>query len=166
MNQYVEKYPNFYPLEYQMIDFYKTGTELAKIYVPNLIKKGKTCIGVIVNTDTSEIGHVGKHWFCLFIDARHEPVTIEYFNSSGSNPMDVIHKRMREIAHDLRKAGKKSKVIASTLTEIQKDHSSCGVYSLIYIYSRLKEKPIDWFLKDHVGDMHMMEFRKRLFLNE
>ena len=52
-----------------------------------------------------------------------------------------------------------------TELEIQKSHTECGVFSLIYIYSRLKGKPQNWFAVIGIKDSHMLKFRKRLFLN-
>ena len=168
MEQWSKKY-KFYNIPFQMIDFYETGDELSTIDVPKLIKEGYETMGVVLNTDVST--GPGKHWFCLFIDARKLPYTIEYFNSSGSNPPTPVHRRMREIGHDINKAfslkgSDRAQVVMANKDELQKSRTECGVWSLIYIYSRLEKKPDDWFKKEGVLDEHMYKFRERLFLNE
>jgi hypothetical protein len=168
MEQWTKKY-KFYHIPFQMMDFYETRGELSKIDIPALIKDGYKTFGCVLNTDVST--GPGKHWFCVMIDARSLPYTIEYFNSSGKNPYYPVHKRMREIAHDINRVfdlkGKdRTQVITANNDELQKSRTECGVWSLTYIYSRLENKPKDWFKKAGVLDEHMIKFRERLFLNE
>ncbi len=164
--QWSLEYQSFYPIPFQMIDFYEQDTELAYIDIPGLIKQGYDTFGCVLNTDVSTGG--GEHWFCLFVGARDERITIEYFNSSGMNPYYPVHRRMREIGHEIVKSnpGKKVDVVCANFEELQKSDTECGVWSLIYIRSRLKGKPINWMQTEGVKDSDMFKYRKRLFLNE
>lgn len=167
-------------------------TYLAKTDFVGLVKQGYTVFGLVINTDVWK--NQGKHWFALVIDLRNFldsleklkagtinqsqviPIQIEYFNSSGRDPKYQIHIKMLKILHEFSdyfrhldplymSIPKIADVRMISELEIQKSHTECGVFSLIYIYSRLKNKPQNWFLDKGVKDKHMLAFRKRLFLN-
>jgi hypothetical protein len=160
---------NFYHISYQMIDFEKVGSKLSKTRLKDIIDNKYDCFGVVLNTDTSEPDHRGKHWFCLFGDFKHagtkeDPYTLEYFNSSGNPPMTEVDVWMQKAVHDLLKDTKKVCVIVrATNQQLQYSRSECGVFSLMYIYSRLKGHPIDWFNIVKADDVDMIEMRKHFF---
>lgn len=154
----------FYPVPFQMIDFYDTNTELANLDVVSIFNKGFNTIGMVLNTDVST-GR-GIHWFALFIDGRGDQITIENFNSSGENPYPVILKKMVEIEKELIDNGcdvKNVEVHNAIFTDIQKSRTECGVWSLVYIYSRIKGKPITWLDDMRATDKDMYEIRSKLF---
>lgn len=163
LDQAHEKWPEFLPLPFQMIDFADTNTELATIHIPTIAKSYNTW-GVVINTDKSHVngGRGGIHWFALFGDMRKQPWTVEYFNSSGELPLPRIRDLFKKVAEqdpDLKF------VIASTFQQ-QHDGHSCGPYSLYYILSRLEGVPVSYFQKNTIGDKVMLKFRKFLFRSD
>lgn len=198
MYQCGQKWKDFYPMPFEMIDFEEQKnnpsipTFLAKTDFIGLVKKGYKTFGCVINTDLW--ANLGKHWFAMFIDLRSFldsleklrkgeinkdqviPIQIEYFNSSGMDPKLQIHRKMIQILHEFSdyfrsvdslfaNLIKIAEVKKITELEIQKSHTECGVFSLIYIFSRLKNKPQSWFEDVGIKDSHMLKFRKRLFLN-
>lgn len=157
----------FYHIPFQMIDFAKVKSELSRTRLEDIIKKGYDCFGVVLNTDISS-GR-GKHWFCLFGDFKHagtreDPYTLEYFNSSGNPPMNEVEIWMQKAAHDLlRDTGKVVEIVRSMTRRIQYSNTECGVFSLMYIYSRLQGHPSDWFYKVKAGDDDMIKMRAHFF---
>jgi len=155
----------FYPIPFQMRDFEDKGTELANINFKTLYDNGYRVFACVPNTDWSS-GN-GQHWFALFFDFRKEPYTLEYFNSSGECPLPEFNSWLNNTEQTLQKKFKKKvKKVIATRVQNQYDNSSCGCYSLYYIYSRLKDIPWEWFRKNRVPDERMHEFRKFLFNEE
>jgi hypothetical protein len=156
----------FYHIPFQMIDFEKTGTELSKLDIQALMSKGYKSFGVVLNTDVSTGG--GKHWFCLYGDLDHagtekDPIVIEYFNSSGNSPMDSVANWLEGTEHELRKSGVEARIHRSVPRRLQESQTECGVWSLMYILSRLKGRPAEWFYNTKANDMDMIDVRKYLF---
>ena len=153
---------NFLHVEFQMRDFEKTNGSLSNIDFAKEYRKGVRCFGVVFNTDTSN-GN-GEHWFAIFGDFAKEPFTIEYFNSSGDDPLPEISKWMKDTKNHLEKELKKSvKDIVVSKFANQKDNHSCGSYALFYIISRLTGKPNSYFSENAIGDKTMHDFRYHLF---
>ena len=170
LQQYKKKFPDFHHVEFQMIDFNEKGTALSDINLPDCITKGIKYVGCIVNTDISAPGHHGIHWFAIFIDlsrtgTTRDPFTIEYFNSSGRQPMEEIqiwaHRKIQELELSMRNSH--CEFVTSTRIRQQNDKHSCGPYSLYYIISRLEGTPWRWFGLNYITDAKMHEFRKHLF---
>jgi hypothetical protein len=159
----------FKHIPFQMIDFMKTGTELSRTNLKDLIKKGYDCFGVVLNTDITAPDHYGKHWFCLYGDLQHkgtpeDPYVIEFFNSSGNPPMQGLEIWLQKAIHDLKRDTKQfAKIHRSIPKRIQLSETECGVWSLMYIKSRLESHPIDWFYTVKADDQDMIDMRKHLF---
>jgi hypothetical protein len=155
----------FYHVPFQMIDFATTGTELANLDLIDLRKKGFDCFGVIINTDVST-GR-GIHWFCIYGDLKPKdngPITLEYFNSSGYPPRPEITYWLEKTALDLRRAGLNCEIIYATGgKQVQYSKTECGVWSLVYIRSRLDDHPYHWIMTMNADDEDMIEYRKRIF---
>jgi len=73
MKQYEDAYPNFAfigpsPIDFDKPKVYNTCVwdELCKFNLGSLLKKNKTKIGLIFNTDPHYKG--GSHWICMYID--------------------------------------------------------------------------------------------------
>jgi hypothetical protein len=173
---------------YQMLDFAKFDTKFSRADYTKLLDKFDT-FGCIINTDKWSKEGRGIHWFATFIDARvfdesyvdklgNKPhdVTIEYFNSSGHYPyIEIIEwqgKVKEQIEqyiskHDeLKSRNIKVNFINVSKSQIQKDNHSCGVYSLFYIYYRLKGVPYTEFNNSNLHDKKMTKFRQFLFRKE
>ena len=157
----------FYHVPFQMIDFVETRSELSKLDPLELKKQGYNCFGVVINTDVSTGG--GIHWFCIYGDLDHagtveDPIQLEYFNSSGYTPRPEMEKWLRTIEMEMLKRGVRANVIYATGgKQIQYSKTECGVWSLVYIYSRLSGKPYYWMATVGANDNDMIEYRQRLF---
>jgi hypothetical protein len=162
LEQWTYKYKNFYPIPFQMRDFEKNNTELATLDYKNLYNKGFVYFACVPNTDWSSGG--GQHWFALFFDFSKEPFTLEYFNSSGELPLPEFNSWLNKSEQQLQNKFKKP-VKKEIVTDVQNqyDNSSCGCYSLYYIYSRLNGIPMEWFRNNTIEDEKMHDFRKFLF---
>lgn len=156
----------FYHIPFQMIDFKRMGTELATLDIPALMKQGYKSFGVILNTDVSTGG--GKHWFALYGDLDHagtekDPIVLEYFNSSGNSPMREVSEWLDDTEVELRKLGIEAVKHRSATRRLQQSQTECGVWSLMYLLSRLKGRSPDWFYKTKANDKDMIDVRKYLF---
>jgi hypothetical protein len=157
----------FFCIPFQMIDFMKVGSELSSLDLGEVIKNGHDCFGVVLNTDISS--GKGKHWFCLYADFSKEgtkdnPYTLEYFNSSGNPPLDAVIIWMEEACHNLLKYYKKyCDIVRSAPRRLQHSQTECGMWSLLYIRSRLENKPPTFFYTCKATDEDMIRYRGLLF---
>ncbi len=152
-------YIDYNPMDLKSIDFIK---ELKGSGV--LLDNGDLkSYGVVMNTDTSD-GR-GIHWFSIFMDFSSNPMTIEYFNSSG---FDIKNKNFKMFLLNL--ADKISVNVAPCkfikVSDIQHQKSStsnCGVYALYYLWKRLGGTPYTHFRDNKISDDHIVTFRKYFF---
>jgi hypothetical protein len=159
----------FKAIPFQMIDFADVGTELSQDnLVYNLIRDKYDAFAVVLNTDVSS-GR-GKHWFCIFGDLQHagtaaDPHVIEYFNSSGNPPMSPVAVWIEKTKMDLSEDHKIEAVRLDCVPQIlQQSHTECGVWSLMYIRSRLDGKPPNWFYSVRTTDDDITAIRKLFFI--
>lgn len=154
----------FYHIPFQMIDFERTGSELQQTDLVDLLKKGYSCFGVVINTDVSS-GR-GIHWFCLYGDLKADPIQLEHFNSSGYDTKPEVYAWLQQQSINLNRAGYKTEIINATGgKQIQYSRTECGVWSLVYIFSRLKNHPYHWMVAVGANDEDMIQYRSRLFRN-
>ena len=165
LSQFRKKFKekHFFHIPFQMRDFEKKNTELARLNWEQEYAYGYRTFGTIINTDYSN--GQGIHWFAIFGDFldNSEEFTIEYFNSSGELPLIEISVWMKKMER-LLNFKKNIKSIVVTRIKNQKDSSSCGVYSLYYIYLRLNNIPYKWVSENVIGDKKMKLFRQALFI--
>lgn len=162
LENYRKKFPKFYHVNYQTIDFAEHNTELATINFVDMLKnKEYDCLGVVLNTDVST--GPGKHWFALFVDMRKSPITFEFFNSSGRLPVQEMQIWLIEKVVACRKEGVDAENIIASKIQHQKKDTECGPYALFYIWSRLNNVPVEVFEKRRITDEEMIEFRKVIF---
>lgn len=175
--KYAKKFKSFYYFPYQMIDFYKFSNKFTKADWIKLIKFGYDKFAVIINTDKWDGGGNGIHWFCIFIDvksmsAKYGEIIVEYFNSSGNEPLVEILRWFSKLKVDLEtKYRDQGKIVDVKFieplhrTQVQFDTHSCGVYCLFYIYYRLLGYKVEEFNRNTIYDSKMMKFRQFLFRN-
>ena len=89
----------FYHIPFQMRDFEKVGSELAEVDLFDLFESGTKTFGVVLNTDWSSGG--GIHWFCIFGEHYGDKIVIEYFNSSGKQPLPEVQAWLHKTKHYL-----------------------------------------------------------------
>lgn len=158
---YAIKYKEFLHLPFQMIDFAKYNTELTNIDWKTVVNAYK-CLGVVLNTDIT--GNPGQHWFALFIDWRSDPVSFEYFNSSGRSPPDEIMEFAAKSMTALQQyLGKTPIFEAVAKVRHQTKNSECGMYSLFYIISRIKKIPYSKFMYNKIDDSQVEKLRPIYF---
>jgi len=156
---------HFVHINYQMIDFEETQTDLAKFDIVNEYNEKKMrTFGVIINTDSYKSGVGGIHWFAVFGDFRNDNCyTIEYFNSvPGIEPKEISNWAMKQRHHVSKAMGKQVKYVTVNRLKHQTDTHSCGPYSLYYIWCRLHKIPSRYFCEYEVPSHLMHEFRKHL----
>jgi hypothetical protein len=157
----------FYHMPFQMIDFAETGSDLAQVDLMAIKAAGYGAMGVVINTDRHR--GPGKHWFCLYVDLGHDgtetdPITLEYFNSSGNPPASEISDWLEQTSHKLLRDDKiHAEIVRSAARRLQQSHTECGVWSLLYIRERLEGKPPTWYYDVGANDNDMISARARLF---
>ena len=167
MKQYEHVYKCFEFLGPSPIDFDKhklygecVWEELCKFNLLETIKRGKSKIGIIFNIDPHY--KEGSHWVAMFIDMTHPLHYIDYFDSAGDKPPQLIHKFMKSIKTKFDK-NKDDSVLIYNDRRHQYGTSECGVYSIYYILSRIENKTPFELSKKHITDAQMNKLRDYYF---
>ena len=163
LDQLVKRFPErkFLHIPYQMRDFEKVGTRLATVDLAEEFKTHDT-FGCVLNTDYST-GR-GIHWFCIFGEKYRDKIVLEYFNSSGKEPLPEIQAYLHKNKHYLEKSMKLPVEIKyNTGVQYQRDEHSCGVYSVMYIYSRLSGVAFQEIKTEQFNDDLMHKARLFMF---
>ena len=172
MNQYEKTYKCFdfmgpSPIDYDTHKLYGecVWEELCHFNLEEQIKKGKSKIGVIFNTDPHDKG--GEHWISLFINIKKGEIF--FFDSAGNKIPNQIMKFVNNVIEQGRSLQKNSinfKFNQNYPVEHQYKNTECGVYSLFFIIHMLEDKITGHYLKTHVlKDEYMEQFRK-VYYNE
>jgi len=167
LDQFETRFSNrkFLHIPFQMRDFEKVGTQLATIDLADKLKSEYKTFGVVLNTDYSN--GKGIHWFCLFGENYGNKIVLEYFNSSGKEPLAEVQAWLQKTKHYLAKELKiPVEIHYSTGIVFQNDDASCGVYCLAYIWLRLEQISPKWFNTENFNDTMMHKVRKNLFRHE
>jgi hypothetical protein len=162
--QFQKRFENkkFLHIPFQMRDFEKIGSELSTIDLADKFNEGYKTFATVLNTDYSS-GR-GIHWYCIYGEHYGNKIVIEYFNSSGRNPLPETQAWLQKTRHYLEKELKiPVEVKYTTGISYQRDEHSCGVYCLAYIWARLEGIPFEWFKADNFNDSMMQKLRKNLF---
>jgi hypothetical protein len=170
MKQYEKTYKCFEFLGSTSIDFdlRKNNScvcnKLCNFNLADQIKRGKTKIGIVFNTDPHYKG--GEHWISLFINIKKR--FIYFFDSVGT----ACPKEIRVFADRVINQGKEMQ--PPIIFEFDQNHpvshqntnTECGVYSLFFIINMLKDNLTKEYLKKHrLKDKYIEKFRK-IFFNE
>jgi len=180
LSQYEKLFPFFHAINFTMDDWdnkFGRNPEIVELgtnplYVCNIIRNNKKCIGFIMNTD--KWSGNGIHWTAMLIDFRNPANwNIEFFNSSGKPPSKSIKNLIDNIIDNLHLCN--AKPIDCTINHInitkhehQTSDTECGVYCLFYIYNRCKGISSKYFENDEynrITDNSMISFRKYIFWN-
>jgi hypothetical protein len=167
LDQVEKKYPEFLHIKFHMRDFATNADHslnLVNLDMAAEIKKGKLQFGVVFNTDYST-GR-GIHWFSIFGDFKDKPFTIEYFNSSGEEPLPEIESWMLDAAAKLsRQLNEPVNPVIVSKVEYQQNNYACGTYALYYLMSRLAGTDVSQFAGDRnvINDETMEAFRQYIF---
>jgi hypothetical protein len=169
MKQYEKAYDCFdfigpSPIDFDTRQLYGecVWEELCNFDLKKLIKKGKTKIGIIFNTDPHN--KPGQHWISMFINIKKGKIF--FFDSTGDkspNEIKVLIKRIKEQGNDI-VPPIDFKVDSNEGTEHQYGNTECGIYSIFFIVHMLEDKTTDHYLKTHIlKDEYMQEFRHIYF---
>lgn len=154
MEHYEKKYEDFEFIGPYPIDFKYIYEEFFNLNLKKLMKNKKR-LGIVFNTDTSN--GPGEHWISLFLDLDSN--TICFFDSGGDNPPKEVMNLIKEFKKECKKMNEKMSVIINK-KQFQFDNSSCGVWSLFHIISRLKGQSCDFIYKNKKSNDKLM-YKKR-----
>lgn len=163
LKQWAAKFTDFYAFDFNMRDFKKAGASLATTLPSDLYKRGFRTFGCVINSDV--YSGRGIHWMAIFGDMRGDTWSVEFFNSSGNEPVAEFADYLVWAAADLNTLHK-TKIYKATGVEHQKTITECGVYALYYIWARLNNTPADYFTHNVITDVLCFELRQHLFYDK
>jgi len=136
--------------------------ELCNFNLEKLVKKGKTKIGIIFNTDPHN--KPGQHWISMFVNIKKKKIF--FFDSTG----DKAPKEITVLINRIKEQGTKMnprinfKVDSNEGIEHQYGNTECGIYSIFFIVHMLEDTMTEHYLKTHIlKDEYMEKFRKIYF---
>lgn len=170
MKQWGAHNRDFYPYNFHMLNYASYSYRNGRVYntpdtlvtIPfDAIYPAQKCAGCIINSDTYQGD--GIHWMALFVDARTNPATAEFFNSSGNAPAPEWVNWMEKTKNILTSLGKPATIVRASSLRHQKSRTECGLYSLFYVWARINNIPVSYFANNRIPDQLMFEFRQHLF---
>ena len=168
LNQYETAYKCFYFFKPSPIDFCETdvggsrkvSSEICDINLKDLISKGKTKLGFVFNLDKHT--GPGTHWVSLFVNVKKK--WIFFFDSVGETAPKTVKSLVENIMKQGIELGIKFKYDENHPKEHQYGNSACGLYSLYFILTMLKDTySINYFKKGKITDAQMQKYRKIYF---
>lgn len=136
--------------------------ELCKFNLKNHLKRGKTKIGIIFNTDPDYKS--GQHWISMFVNIKKK--TIFFFDSTG----DPAPPEVMTLVERIQKQGRALKpplmlkFDSNEGVEHQNGNTECGIYSIFFIAHMLEDTVNEHYMKTHIlSDQYMEKFRKVYF---
>ena len=136
--------------------------ELCNFSLSEQIKKGKTKIGIIFNTDPHD--KPGQHWISMFINIKKKKIF--FFDSVGDKAPKQVMVFINRIIRQGKKLNMNIKFDQNHPVEHQYGDTECGVYSLFFISHMLEDKFTEHYMKTHIlKDNYMQKFRK-VYFNE
>jgi Ulp1 protease family, C-terminal catalytic domain len=138
--------------------------ELCNFSIEDQIKKGKTKIGIIFNTDPHN--KPGQHWISMFINIKKKKIF--FFDSTGDKPMPEIIKLVDRIKEQGLNMNPKLviKFDSNEGVEHQYGNTECGIYSLFFIVHMLEDKMTDHYIKTHILKDEYMEKFRHVYFND
>ena len=103
--------------------------ELCNFSLSEQIKKGKTKIGIIFNTDPHD--KPGQHWISMFINIKNKKIF--FFDSVGDKAPKQIMVLVNRIIKQGKKLNMNIKFDQNHPVEHQYGDTECGIYSLFFI---------------------------------
>lgn len=161
----IKEFKSFGAVPYDFDNYEEYGTKNLD-FQKDLIDKGKTKLGLVINLDRR--GEPGSHWVALYADFNSGECY--YFDSYGLKPdADTnndkdkeISKFINRIKETMIKNGKKP-IIDYSKMKHQRGGSECGVYSLSFIYRLLKGESFDNINGKRIPDEDVNKCREFYF---
>lgn len=169
MAHFEHLHPSFTFIGPSPIDFDKrieygecVWNELCAFNLMQLLKRGKSKIGIIFNTDPHN--KKGEHWISMFIDAAAQKPYVFFFDSTGDAPLVEVKKLSDKVLHQARNLGIKMEYHENHPFQHQKGDTECGMYSLYMISQILRgEKTHSFFKQERITDEEMERMRGEFF---
>lgn len=158
MNHYENKHSDFEFLGPFPIDFHFLYKDFMNLNIKKLLRDKKK-LGIVFNTDVSS--GPGEHWISLYLDLKDK--TICFFDSVGEEPPKEIKKLLQQLKNECKKKYNTKMIVIINNKQFQFDNSSCGIWSLWHIISRLNNKSCDYIYKSSAKDKLMYKKRKEYF---
>lgn len=165
MKQYEKAYKCFdfigpSPIDFDTKELYGecVWNELCKFSIKEQIKRGKTKIGIIFNTDPHNKS--GEHWISMFINIKKKKIF--FFDSTGDKPKDEVMVLVNRIIEQGKTMSPPIHFVfdSNEGIEHQYGNTECGIYSLFFIVHLLEDKFTEHYLKTHIlKDKYMQQFR-------
>jgi len=136
--------------------------EICNLSLEDQLKRGKTKLGFIFNTDPHYKS--GQHWISLFVNIKKGKIF--FFDSAGNKIPKEINKLVDKIIQQGNKLNNKIKMVfdQNYPVEHQYGNTECGVYSIYFIVHMLEDTVTGYYLKKHIlKDLYMQKFRKLYF---
>ena len=124
----------------------------------DLIKKGKTCIGVVFNLDKHN--EPGSHWVAMYM--CYEAGICCYWDSYGMKPSPEVMVLMNRLKSQSQELGKTIDIKINTVRH-QYKNSECGVYCIYFLISLLDGRQFEDIITNIVNDDDMNSKRKKYF---
>ena len=165
MKQYEKAYPHFEFMGPSPIDFDShkmfgecVWEDICQFDLKNLIKHGKTKIGIIFNLDPHYLE--GSHWISIFIDIPKGH--IYYFDSYGERAPKRVRRFMEKVQKQSKRIGEPF-IIMQNRRRHQYSISECGMYCLYIIIELLKGKDFKSMIKKRINDKDIKILRETYF---
>jgi hypothetical protein len=171
MKQYEKAYKCFdfigpSPIDFDTKQLYGecVWDELCNFSIKEQIKKGKTKIGIIFNTDPHD--GPGEHWISMFINIRKKKIF--FFDSAGDGPPKEVMVLVNRIIDEGKNINPKMNFIfdSNKGIEHQYGNTECGIYSIFFIVHLLEDKFTEHYLKTHILKDKYMENFRHVYFNE
>jgi hypothetical protein len=171
MKQYEKAYPCFdfigpSPIDFDTRKLYGecVWEELCNFNLEKMIKKGKTKIGIIFNTDPHN--KPGQHWISMFINIKKKKIL--FFDSTGEKPPNEIMSLVNRIKEQGVSLKNKInfKFDSNEGIEHQYGNTECGIYSIFFIIHMLEDKVTEHYLKTHILKDEYMEKFRNIYFND
>ena len=197
LHQYEEAYPEFLFFGATPIDICQKNTfnekvlgKLCDIYLPDILKKGYTKIGVVFNTDPHD--KPGQHWFSCFMDLEKGQLFL--FDSNGihsnsnsnsnsnsieklttqsiSSLYDPVVKALQKIqkqGNQLYQQKRFPSIIKNPFSiyfnkqKHQRTNSECGMYSIYFIVRMIEGSDFKQINSQPIPDKFVFQFRNIFF---
>lgn len=156
MDHYEKKHKDFEFLGPFPIDFHFLYKDFMNLNLKKMIKDNKK-LGMVFNTDDSS--GPGEHWISLFLDLKDR--TICFFDSVGEEPPKEIKKLLGQLKSSCKKDYNVIMKVIINNQQFQKDNSSCGVWSLWHIISRLNGKSCNYIYNNNKKYSDKLMYKKR-----
>lgn len=140
------------------------------IHLKSIINKTSKVFGILLSIATIEETS-GWHSVGLLIDARHDDISIEYFDSGSGPPPSAITEWMEREKNDLIDSGflKKNKynnvytVLVNNKRIHQYDSTSCGMFTLIFMRRRIEGIPYQMFSHSKISTELALDMRRYIY---